>query len=62
MELLPEQKVEHKVVRYEHPSQHGGESCGNCIHLIAWGFPLRCETVKGPIQKEDWCLRHQDRG
>jgi hypothetical protein len=62
MELLPEQKAWHPQVRFEHPSKHGGQNCGGCLHLIfgLQGPRVRCETVKDPVSRADWCERWSD--
>jgi len=64
-------KTPHAYVGFEHPSQHGGEQCRNCIHFIVDDDArkigprkphLRCETVMDPIDSTDWCQRFEDRG
>jgi hypothetical protein len=52
------EKLSHAAVRFESPSRHPGQACASCVHLIA-ASPLRCESVKPPIKKMDWCKRYQ---
>jgi hypothetical protein len=60
-ERAESQKLSHAAVKYESPSRHPGQSCASCVHLIA-ASPLRCEAVKSPIRKPDWCKRFEPTG
>lgn len=50
------EKLSHAAVKFESPSRHPGQACESCIHFIA-ASPARCESVKPPIKKGDWCKR-----
>jgi hypothetical protein len=56
MERDEEDKLNHKAVGYEHPSDHSDDRCGRCAHFVG-SIPPRCEAVKSPILAEDWCKR-----
>lgn len=51
------EKLSHKDVEYERTSEHRGESCGNCKHVIEAMNGTRCESVKLPIFLNGWCIR-----
>lgn len=59
-ELPAKEKATHQAVKYERPSEHAGEACGDCAHLIDAGEP-RCQTVKSPIYLNGWCVRYQEK-
>ena len=50
-------KLSHEAVDYERTSEHPGESCGNCKHVIEAISGTRCESVKAPIYLNGWCKR-----
>jgi len=52
-----DEKLSHKAVDYERPSDHPGEYCGNCSHVIETLNEVRCESVKNPIWLNGWCKR-----
>lgn len=54
-----EEKSSHEAVEYERPSEHPGEACGNCRHVIETLSQVRCETVKAPIYLNGWCVRFE---
>ena len=49
-----DEKLSHQTVRYERPSTHPLERCGNCENFIS-GPPHRCKGVASPIQTNSWC-------
>jgi hypothetical protein len=51
------EKSSHKEVKYERPSEHPAEYCGNCEHVIEARGGIRCESVKSPIWLNGWCVR-----
>lgn len=57
-EQVESEKLSHAAVGFESPSRHRGQACASCVHLIA-ASPLRCEGVKSPIKKTDWCNRFE---
>ncbi len=54
-----DEKVSHQTVRFERPSTHPGERCGNCEHMIPMSVPGRCQTVASPIFSNAWCVRYE---
>lgn len=52
-----DEKLSHKEVKYERPSSHPGDYCGNCEHVIETSSETRCESVKNPIWLNGWCVR-----
>ena len=56
-ELATAEKATHAEVKYERPSEHGGQHCGNCNSLIQRLGGNRCKTVKLPIYLNGWCER-----
>lgn len=50
-------KASHAEVKYEHPSDHAGQYCGNCKSLIEGMGGNRCKTVKDPIFLNGYCIR-----
>jgi hypothetical protein len=58
MQELPDnEKATHKAVKYERPSEHGHEHCGNCKSVIEELDGVRCKTVQSPIWLNGWCER-----
>ncbi len=57
-ELPAAEKAAHRTVKYEYPSEHMGEACGDCKHVIEKGSSPRCETVANPIFLTGWCVRY----
>ena len=53
------EKLSHTEVEYERTSEHPGEDCGNCKHVIEAMAGTRCESVKPPIYLNGWCKRWQ---
>lgn len=51
-----DEKLAHQTVRYERPSTHPGERCGNCSMDIKV-VPIRCMIVASPIWSNGWCTR-----
>jgi hypothetical protein len=51
------EKLSHAEVKYKRPSEHVGEDCGNCRHVIEALGGVRCEAVKPPIYLNGWCIR-----
>ena len=51
------EKLSHKEVNYERPSDHPAEYCGNCEHVIEASGGVRCESVVNPIYLNGWCKR-----
>jgi hypothetical protein len=45
-------------VDYEAPSE-SPDSCNECWHFI---LPNRCQHVKGPIDRDDWCMKWEYSG
>jgi hypothetical protein len=50
-------KLSHAEVHYERPSEHAGQYCGNCKHVIETLHQVRCESVASPIYLNGWCVR-----
>lgn len=49
-------KLTKDEVGYEHPSKHGQEDCGDCVHFQVLA-KNHCEIVDGIIKSEDWCRK-----
>jgi hypothetical protein len=56
-ELPKSEKASHEKVHYEYPSEHMGQACGDCKHVIEQGTAPRCQTVVTPIFLTGWCVR-----
>jgi hypothetical protein len=59
-ELPAHEKQSHASVHYEHPSEHAGQYCADCVHFIN-AMPPRCEGVASPIRRQDWCVRFKEK-
>jgi hypothetical protein len=55
-ELPAEEKLSHKEVKYERTSEHPGQACDNCKHVIE-ALHTRCESVASPIYLNGYCIR-----
>jgi hypothetical protein len=60
-ELPVDEKASHQAVKYERPSEHMGESCGDCKHVIEATKGTRCESVASPIWLNGWCERYEEK-
>lgn len=58
-EIPAADKASHVEVKYERPSEHMGEDCGDCKHVIEATSGTRCQTVKNPIYLNGWCVRYE---
>jgi hypothetical protein len=56
-ERSAEDKFSHQEVKYERTSEHPGEACDNCKHVIEAISGTRCESVASPIYLNGWCIR-----
>jgi len=54
-----DEKFSHAAVKYEHPSEHAGQACGDCQHVIETLKEVRCQAVASPIRLFDWCQRFE---
>lgn len=62
-ELPVHEKASHKEVDYTRPSEHVGQSCGDCKSVIEEiGADVRCKTVASPIYLNGWCTRWPGKG
>lgn len=52
-----DEKLSHKEVKYQRPSDHMSQNCGNCKHVIEATSGTRCESVASPIYLNGWCIR-----
>lgn len=52
-----DEKLSHKSVQYERTSEHTGQACDNCKHVIEARSGTRCESVANPIYLNGWCIR-----
>ena len=57
MERAEKDKFSHAEVQYERTSEHPGEHCSNCEHVIEATSGTRCEGVKSPIDLGGYCIR-----
>jgi hypothetical protein len=56
-ELPAAEKATHAEVKYVRPSEHIGQACGDCRHVIEATTGTRCQSVKSPIWLNGWCVR-----
>ena len=61
-ELPVHEKASHEAVKYEHPSDHAGQYCGNCKSILEYLNGNRCKTVASPIYLNGWCERYPGKG
>jgi hypothetical protein len=54
-----DEKFSHAEVGYQYPSEHFGEACGDCAHVIEAASGTRCQAVASPIQLNAWCERFE---
>jgi hypothetical protein len=59
-ERAAKDKLTHAAVNFEHPSEHPGERCARCKHFI-FDSPPKCQSVKGPIHWDDFCIKYEAR-
>ena len=59
-ELPVHEKETHRAVKFERPSTHPSERCGNCINFISQ-MPPRCKHVASPIFINAWCRKWKDK-
>lgn len=57
MERPAKEKLSHTEVKYERTSEHAGQDCANCKHVIETLHEVRCESVASPIWLNGWCIR-----
>lgn len=57
-ELPDDEKFTHAEVKYVRVSDHAGEDCDNCKHVIEAASGTRCQSVKSPIYLTGWCIRY----
>lgn len=58
-ELPKDEKASHAEVKYERPSSHGNQHCGNCEYVIN-SIPARCQHVALPIFLNGWCKKYEE--
>ena len=51
------EKLSHAEVKYVRVSDHAGQTCDNCRHVIEAMSGTRCESVKPPIYLTGYCKR-----
>jgi hypothetical protein len=59
-ELPSKEKASHREVKYEFPSDHAGQACADCKHVIHGTLHPRCQTVADPIFLVGWCIRYEE--